>query len=223
MKANVTLTNSNWTASHIMRLLGIQAQTLYPPVADPGPPLPWSDRASGFMSIGRISPEKEYERTMKILAAVRRTHRDITFTIVGTTDRHGRKYFDKLQREAANHGSWITFRQDVTRDEIKSLMAGHRYGIHGMREEHFGMAPAEMVRAGAIVWVPNGGGQVEIVGETPQLRFSTDDEAVDSISHTLSSAAEQDRLRDVLATRAALFSTGRFVSETQRIVERFLA
>ena len=43
-------------------------------------------------------------------------------------------------------------------------MATHRYGIHGMREEHFGMAPAEMARAGAIVWVPRGGGQTEIVG-----------------------------------------------------------
>ena len=48
-------------------------------------------------------------------------------------------------------------------------MASHRYGIHGMREEHFGMAPAEMVRAGVIVWVPRGGGQMEIVGREPAL------------------------------------------------------
>ena len=27
------------------------------------------------------------------------------------------------------------------------------------------MAPAELVRAGVIVWVPDGGGQVEIVGQ----------------------------------------------------------
>ena len=39
--------------------------------------------------------------------------------------------------------------------------------LHGMREEHFGMAPAEMARAGVIVWVPNGGGQMEIVGDEP--------------------------------------------------------
>ena len=222
MKTNVTLANSNWTASHIRRFLGIEAQTLYPPVADPAPAPPWSERKSGFISIGRLSPEKEYERSMQILAEVRKTHRDITFTIVGTTDRHGRKYFEALQREAARHGSWITFRDNVTREEIKSLMASHRYGIHGMREEHFGMAPAEMVRAGMIAWVPNGGGQVEIVGDSPQLRFDSEAEAVDLINRTLSSAAEQSRLRDLLDARAQLFSTGRFVSETRRIVERFL-
>ena len=52
-------------------------------------------------------------------------------------------------------------------------MASHRYGIHGMREEHFGMAPAELARAGAIVWVPRGGGQMEIVGHEPALMFDS--------------------------------------------------
>ena len=56
------------------------------------------------------------------------------------------------------------FCDDASRDEVRALMATHRYGIHGMREEHFGMAPAELARAGCIVWVPRGGGQMEIVG-----------------------------------------------------------
>lgn len=221
MKANVTLANSNWTASHIKRLLGIQARTLYPPVADPAPAPPWSSRARGFVSIGRISPEKEYERSMRILARVRKTHPNITLTIVGTTDRHGKRYYDHLRALAASLGSWIHFRHDLTRDEIRALMAANRYGIHGMREEHFGMAAAEMVRAGTIVWVPDGGGQVEIVGGEPSLRFSSEDEAVDSISRTLSDPAEEDRLREVLAVRAKLFSIQRFVDDTRDIVDGF--
>ena len=44
---------------------------------------------------------------------------------------------------AQSLGSWIQFRDNLTRDEVRALMASHRYGIHGMREEHFGMAPAE--------------------------------------------------------------------------------
>ena len=54
-----------------------------------------------------------------------------------------------------------------------------------MREEHFGMAPAEMARAGCIVWVPRGGGQMEIVGREPALMYESDDEAVEKISATL--------------------------------------
>jgi glycosyltransferase involved in cell wall biosynthesis len=221
MKANLTLANSNWTASRIARFVGISARTLYPPVADPAPAPPWADRIRGFVSIGRISPEKEYERTMRILARVRKTHPEITLTIVGTTDRHGRRYYNRLRRLAASLGSWIQFRHDLSRDDVRALMAQHRYGIHGMREEHFGMAPAELVRAGAIVWVPNGGGQVEIVGDEPGLRYSGDEEAVDAIASTLSSSAAESRLREALALRGEAFSTARFVDETRQIVDTF--
>ena len=91
----------------------------------------------------------------------------------------------ELRRLAASLGSWIEFRHDLSRDEVKTLMATYRYGIHGMREEHFGMAPAEMVRAGMIVWVPRGGGQVEIVGADPALAYDTDEHAADSISRVV--------------------------------------
>ena len=65
-----------------------------------------------------------------------------------------------------------------------------------MREEHFGMAPAEMVRAGMIVWVPNGGGQVEIVGNDPRLVYESDEQAIDQIVQVLGNPDEQRRLRD---------------------------
>ncbi len=71
-----------------------------------------------------------------------------------------------------------------------------------MREEHFGMAPAEMARAGAIVWVPRGGGQMEIVGREPALMYESDDDAVRKISAMLASASEQQRLREHLASSA---------------------
>ena len=122
---------------------------------------------------------------------------------------------------ASSLGSWIEFRQDLSRDEVRQLMARHRYGIHGMREEHFGMAPAELVRAGQIVWVPRGGGQMEIVGEEPALMYDTDDDAVEKILAVMASAAEQTRLRDLLEQRGQLFSTDRFVNEVREIVAAF--
>jgi glycosyltransferase involved in cell wall biosynthesis len=181
MKANVTLVNSDWTGEHVSRFLGITTRTLYPPVADPGPGLPWGQRRNAFLALGRISPEKEYERVMTILARVRQQSPDLTLTIVGTSDRHSRRYLESLTSLAASLGSWIHFRDNLTRDEVRALMAEHRYGIHGMREEHFGMAPAEMARAGAIVWVPRGGGQMEIVGREGALMYESDQDAVEKI------------------------------------------
>jgi glycosyltransferase involved in cell wall biosynthesis len=220
LKQNLTLVNSDWTGDHVRRFLGVPTRTLYPPVADPGTGLPWSERRADFLAIGRISPEKEYERVMSILARVRRHFPHLTLTIVGTWDRHARGYMKTLLRHAEQLGPWIEFKQNVSRGEIRHLMATHRYGVHGMREEHFGMAPAELARAGCIVWVPHGGGQMEIVNREPALIYDTDDDAVDKIVRTLGDTGEQLRLRSVL-TSAERFSTGNFVQQVRDIVADF--
>lgn len=221
LKSNLSLVNSNWTGARVRSVLGVETRTLYPPVVDPSPPLPWAERRSDFVAVGRISPEKEYERLMHILSRVRRHYPDLTLTIVGTWDRYAQRYFDELMTLASSLGSWIEFRQDLSRDELRHLMATYRYGIHGMREEHFGMAPAELVRAGQIVWVPRGGGQMEIVGDEPGLMYDTDDEAVKKILAVMANPAEQARLRDLLEQRGRLFSTDRFVKDVREIVGSF--
>jgi glycosyltransferase involved in cell wall biosynthesis len=224
MQSNLTLCNSDWTASHVERFLHIKAQTLYPPVLPSGPHSRWDDRRRTFVAMGRISPEKDYERVLRIVARVRAHAPDLTLTIVGTWDASTAAYARRLQELAASldpAGSWIAIRRDLSRDEVRALLTSTRYGIHGMQEEHFGMAPAEMVRAGMIVWVPNGGGQVEIVGDEPGLRYNSDDEAVDAILHTIGSSTEEARLREHLAARADLFDHRRFMSRILDIVTTF--
>jgi glycosyltransferase involved in cell wall biosynthesis len=220
MKQNVTLVNSDWTGARMQRSLGVPTRTLYPPVVDPAPGAPWAQRRNGFLAIGRISPEKEYERVMAILARVRERVPDLTLTIIGTWDRHAQRYRDRLLALARSLGTWIEFRQDASRDEVRGLMATHRYGIHGMREEHFGMAAAELARAGCIVWVPQGGGQMEIVGHEPALMFDTDSEAVEKIVATLGDAVQQARLRTAL-TATDRFSASHFVQQVREIVANF--
>lgn len=221
MKANLTLVNSDWTGAHVTQFLGITTRTLYPPVVDPAPGLPWDRRRNGFLALGRVSPEKEYERVMKILSQVRVHAPDITLTIVGTSDRHTHGYLRSLMTLARSLGSWIDFRDNLSRDEVRALMASHRYGIHGMREEHFGMAPAELARAGAIVWVPRGGGQMEIVGGEAALMYESDEDAVKKITTTLADQHEQQRLRAHLAAVSEKFSTDNFVRQVRAIVNEF--
>ena len=221
MRANLTLANSNWTAAEYRRLFNAPAVTVYPPVVGKQAGTPWSLRHTAFMAIGRFSPEKDYERLLRIMARVREAVPELTFTIVGTCDRHTRDYYSQVRRFAATLGPWVVFRENLTREQIRTLMSDTRYGIHGMRAEHFGMAPAEMTRAGMIVWVPNGGGQVEIVDGEPSLVYDTEEQASDSIVRVVRNEAEQDRLRTLLAARSELFSEGRFMSEMQTIVADF--
>lgn len=221
MKSNVTLVNSTWAGEHVRRFLGGNPRTLYPPVVDPGPGLPWAQRAPHFLAVGRIAPEKEYERIMRILARVRTDTPDLCLTIVGSCDRHGERYFRSLQAQARALGNWIQFRQDVSREDLCGLMGSHRYGIHGMREEHFGMAPAELARAGVIVWVAKGGGQMEIVGHEPALMYESEEDAAHKISAVLADSGLQERLRAGLSTQAERFCTDRFVREVREIVNAF--
>lgn len=221
LKANLTLVNSDWTGEQVAKSLGVATRTVYPPVVDPAPGLPWERRHNAFLAAGRISPEKEYERVMTILARVREHVPDVTLTIIGASDRHSRRYRRSLASLAASLGPWIQFRDNLTRDEVRAQMAAHRYGIHGMREEHFGMAPAELARAGAIVWVRRGGGQMEIVGHEPALMYDSDDDAVRKISSTLSSPTEQQRLRATLAAASEQFSAERFMQQVRTIVNEF--
>jgi hypothetical protein len=71
------------------------------------------------------------------------------------------------------------------------------------------------------VWVPRGGGQMEIVGREPALMYESDDDAVEKIGRTLASVAEQQRLREKLAELSEQFSTTRFMEQVRLIVNEF--
>jgi hypothetical protein len=85
------------------------------------------------------------------------------------------------------------------------------------------MAPAELARAGCIVWVPAGGGQREIVANEPALMYTSDDDAVAKITRAMIDSAEQERLRTVLAERGEEFSTARFMQQIRSLVDSFQA
>ena len=222
MRDNLSLANSDWTAGHVRRLLGGEIRTLYPPVSDPAQSPATCERSRGFLAIGRISPEKEYEQLIRIVARVRRCIPDATLTIVGTYDRYTRRYFASVRRLAMEHGSMVRFLMNVSHAELRQVIASHRYGLHGMREEHFGIAPAEMVRGGCIVWVPRGGGQVEVVGNEPALVYDDEERVADEILRVDSDPNEQERLRNHLAVQGERFSTSRFVREFREIVANFV-
>ena len=83
------------------------------------------------------------------------------------------------------------------------------------------MAPAELARAGVIVWVPRGGGQTEIVASEPALTYDSVDDAVAKITATLRSPEEQRRLHDFVTTTSERFSTAQFVKQVRDVVSEF--
>ena len=218
-KRNLTLANSDWGAALLRREFGIEARTVYPPVSEEFSPIPWEERENGFVCIGRVVPEKRMDAAIRMLYRVRQHGHDVHLHILGGLD--GSPYAKQLKKLGEENRDWV-FLEGLTYGERKrDLLARHQYGINARENEPFGIAPAEMVKAGGIVFVPNGGGQVEIVNH-PALIYEDDADAVRKIEAVLANAALQGSLREHLSQGAQRFSVERFREAIRDVVSEFL-
>ncbi|MGH7793274.1 MAG: glycosyltransferase, partial [Thermodesulfobacteriota bacterium] len=193
---------------------------VYPPVPGGFPEVPWEQRENGFVCIGRISEEKRLENIIDILSDVRLRSEDIHLHIIGTRG-HDLDYYRRVIQKARKNAHWVFLNENLPREELIRLASKHKYGIHGMMDEHFGIAVAEMVKAGCISFVPRDGGQTEIVGRDDRLTYETDEQAVERILRVMSNTDEQASIRDYLRSRKELFSAETFMHRIREIVRRF--
>jgi glycosyltransferase involved in cell wall biosynthesis len=217
-RRNLTLANSKWTARRLRERLGLAADVIYPPVAGDWPRVPWTEREDGFVAVGRLVPEKGFDLIIAILAEVRKA-RPVHLHIIGRRERTA--YARKLESLCRRHGDWIHLEGEMYGADKAAFLTRHQYGLSGRRGEPFGIAVAEMIKAGLVVWVPGDGGQTEIVDHA-DLIYSGRDHAVALIRSVLSDAEAQARLRRHLGAMAEAFSIARFTGELRAVVRGFL-
>lgn len=192
VRNNFTVANSRWTAGvYIQHLKAPVHAVLYPPNLGNPEPLPQSNKKNGFITIGRIVASKNWLQLIEIMQRVRKLGHNITFTLVGSKD--DESLLEQIQARVRENSEWLSLRTGEPRDVVDRLIAEHRYGIHGMVEEHYGMAVAELVLSGCLTFVHDSGGQVEIV-ETEETRFHNIEDAVLKISEVLSDQEKQASL-----------------------------
>ena len=215
---NMTLVNSQWTAERLSGLGEVSTPiVLYPPVLDPGPGLPWADRDDTFLCIGRFDATKRIEVSIAIVKAVRaRALPEARLIVVGSAV--NADYHARIRAVADREGPWIEFREDVSRLELGTLMGRSRYGIQAMQGEHFGMATAEMTRAGCVVFAHHSGGSPEVLGHRDALLWSSEEDAAEKIAAIASGRHSLAQLSAALREHARLFSTGMFEETFRRLV-----
>lgn len=218
LRRNLSLANSTFIAGRIREVHGVESVIVYPPVLGGGPDVPWGERVNGFVAVGRLHGTKRWDVAVAILDEVRRRGHDVSFTLIGSRDDDA--WYRKLTALAATR-PWMRLLTDISRADLSRELSRHRYGIHAMVDEHFGMAPAEIQLAGAIVFVHNSGGPVEIVGGDPRLLFEGVEDAADRISRVLSSPEDQESLRALGAAQRRIYSAETFCSSLREIVEGF--
>lgn len=218
---NLILVNSAWTGRRSAEVYpGAHHVVLHPPalaepVEDDGQP-----RLPRFLSIGRCSPEKEWLKLIDIVEGLRREGHEVGLTLAGS--RHHEGYSIAVEQRARQAGAWVDLVFDFSREQLQQLMRTHRYGIHGMQGEHYGMAVAELLLGGCLTMVHDSGGQVEIV-TNPRLHYSDVEDAVAKWKRVLDDPSlEAELLR---AQRAHLDHLGkaRFLAQFNSLVDSYLA
>jgi glycosyltransferase involved in cell wall biosynthesis len=214
---NLSLANSRFVAGKIKQVYGVNSEILYPPVPGSFPGVPWQERRSAAVAIGRMHPVKRWEMAVEIVDLARSRGVDIGLTLINQPD--SIDYGRRIAGMAAGR-SWFRLLTGITREQLAAEVARHRYGIHAMEDEHFGIAVAEMVRAGCIPFVHDSGGPVEIVGAHRELRFRTVEEGAAALQTVMQDSALQERLRGALAQQCKRFSVEAFCESLLRVVRR---
>jgi glycosyltransferase involved in cell wall biosynthesis len=219
VRRQVLLANSDWTAERLRRMHGVEARTVYPPIAGTFVERPWAAREDVVLSIGRFTPEKAFERVVAVVEALRGRGHALALTIVAGP---GVPAYERQVRALAADRPWVTIRSGLPRTALLDVMSRCRYGLHGMVDEHFGMAPAELVEAGCLTFVHRSGGQTEIV-RSDDLTYVDVPDAVARIERAIGDDTHRQRLVAHLAALRGRFAPARFCAQVREVVEETLA
>jgi glycosyltransferase involved in cell wall biosynthesis len=218
LRRNLSLANSEFVAGRIRQILRTDSVILYPPVPGEFPDVRWEKRCSAAVAIGRMAEYKRWEMAVEIVERVRRQGIDLSLTLISHREQAA---YERRIAALASDRPWFRILFDLSRFELAAEVASHRYGIHCMEGEHFGIAVAEMLRAGVVPFVHDSGGQVEIVGGRRELCFRDAADGAEKIASVMTQASLESDLRQQLLVRRDCFSADRFCSELRSLVRSF--
>jgi glycosyltransferase involved in cell wall biosynthesis len=221
MRANLTLVNSDWTGAWVRDAYGVPTVTVHPPIPGCFPATPWEEREPGIVCVGRLTPSKELETALEIAARLRERGAALRLHVAGRSQPGFRSYLEGLRRRAAALGDWVELHEDLARDALLELVGRQRFGLHATRHEPFGIAVAEMARAGCVVLTPRSGGQLEITGGDESLVYDGVEDAVEKLLALLRSPERCSRAREHLLRHARRFDVETFVTRMRELVAGF--
>ncbi len=217
---NVLLANSEWTADAVEDAYGTRPRVLHPPIdTSEFDPEPWDEREDGIVTIGRVERSKRIRELIEITDGVRERGHDTHLHVIGpTVDEAYRREVEAM----ADDRDYVLLEGEIPRSRLVDLACSHRYGIHGKQYEHFGMAVAELVAAGAVTFVPETGGQHAVVRDRPELLYDSVETAIDRIATVMDSPDLQQRLRMSPTEIRRRFGRRRFKQQFVSIIDELL-
>ena len=166
--------------------------------------------------VGRIFPPKRITDIVAIVEKARAASgKDLKLRIAGVLAPI--PYTDLLKRLASER-PWLELVGPVYGKDKEAFMLSATYAIHAERDEAFGIAIAEYVKAGCIPVIPDEGGPKEIVDDKA-LEFRTVDEAAGILARLAADESFREERRRHLSRRAALFTRAAYEARQMEVID----
>jgi glycosyltransferase involved in cell wall biosynthesis len=216
---SVLVANSEWTRNIVQETYRQPVKVVYPPVNVSDFNFAVSGRENGFVTIGEIHQRKGQDMMIDIIDQLRSIGIDTHLHVVGGIG--NQSYFETVQKKSEKR-SYIHLEGFLDRTELIDLIERHKYGLHGHPREHFGITVAELVAGGSIPFVPNDGGQVEIVNRRTELQYGSVQQAVDKISSVMTNAQLQQDIKSDLNRSISEYSSEKFEKRIKHLVNNLI-
>lgn len=168
--------------------------------------------------IGRLNPGKRITDIIDIVERARAiSGKDLTLHLAGHFDN---AYVDVLKK-ISEEKDWIRLVGPVFGREKERFLLSSSYAVHARRNEEFGIAVTEYMKAGCIPIVPDEGGSMEIV-DNPALTYHTNEHAAKILVHLLNDEAFRQAQLNHCQERAKVFSFEHYMKNQHKILDKIL-
>ena len=170
--------------------------------------------------VGRIFPPKKITDIVDIVERARTiSGKEIKLHIAGQL--HQSPYIELLQSMESKR-PWLKLVGPVYGKEKETFMLSATYAIHAERDEAFGIAIAEYIKAGCIPIIPDEGGPTEIVDDNA-LEFHTNEEAAATLAHLINDEVFRKAKRSHCAERAKEFTCTAYMERQRAVISKMLS
>jgi hypothetical protein len=162
--------NSKFTAALFYEAHGVELRVVYPPIDFSGRNFELDDlhKRDTLTYFSRFVDYKRPEKILELAAL----HRDMRCVLMGSVIPSQKTYFYALQTMAEKLDlNNVHFLANPSNQRVKEELSKTLFFVFPTIDEHFGMVTPEAIASGAIPFVHDSGGQVEIVPDN-RLRFS---------------------------------------------------
>ncbi len=223
--------NSSYTKKWLKKIWEVDASVIYPPIDIPKKIEEFSRKKKVILSLGRLTPDKNYEFTIECFKKVYDSlpeSENYECWICGT--KPSKEYYERLRNLAAGYPIKIIITSNNKQlneiyNKSKIFIQAKGIGIDEKKYpamlEHFGMTPVEAMAHGVVPIVLNKGGYKESVQNgVSGFLFDTKEEAAEKLKLLIQNQELLQRMSRNASQRAKKFSLERMQHDLDRMMEK---